>query len=125
MNKILRLLTVCLMLLALPVQSMAAISMQSCMSLDMHTSESASTASQMSPQCESLQASMLDADYQQNTLSSQLCVHCSMCLSAAILPTSLGKPGIFKAAQPLVQSSPDFANHISDLPKRPPRTNLV
>ncbi|ARU88690.1 hypothetical protein [Pseudomonas sp. M30-35] len=125
MNKILRLLTVCLMLLALPVQSMAVISMQNCMSLDMQPSASASTASQMSPQCESLQSSMLDAGHQQDTLISQLCMHCSMCLSAAILPTSLGKPGIFKAAHPLVQSSPQFAGHISDLPKRPPRTNLV
>ncbi|WP_010490158.1 hypothetical protein [Pseudomonas sp. S9] len=116
MHKILRVLVACLMLFALPVQNMAVINMQNCLSLSqLSVSES--------PQCHSLETNTGDTGHQ--SIASQLCMHCSMCLSAAALAAPLLKTPTVIATTLAVQPSPRFIGHIGDLPKRPPRNDLV
>ncbi|MFI8482652.1 hypothetical protein ACIGCM_18975 [Pseudomonas sp. NPDC078700] len=117
MSKTLQLLMICLLMITLPAQGMAVISMQSCVSSVIQPKEHASTPAH----CDNLQSSAATLQQQNYTP----CVHCSMCMSVVLQVAPLLKAGRFKAPAQPTQVSSWFIGYISDIPERPPRNNLA
>lgn len=117
-----RMLLICLLMLAMPLQAMAGASMHLSAAMQMNSSlhtPSVSPTAASAKHCHD----PVPADHQ--PVGGSSCSHCTVCMSATAISSSLAAPGIPPAiflspAHPAVPLAV-----IADTPERPPRLILA
>ncbi|MCE5363064.1 hypothetical protein [Pseudomonas anguilliseptica] len=131
--RVLRIALICLLMLALPAQSMAAISMQLC-AVTQQCGASAQVDSQMAAHhpAASAKASAHGvhhaSDISNTSISaadSSLCSLCAFCVGAVALSHVRVSSAVPQAAEPSLARLDQFIGFISEPLERPPRLFLV
>lgn len=113
----LRLLLLCMLMLALPMQGIAALGMQAVMATQAGGHGYAShTMADCADAC-----SHSDHAHSGKLAGHLNCSLCAFCVGVLALPPAVLAPAALPLDQPLATAFPRFTGHIADTPDRPPR----
>ena len=122
----------CLLMLALAVQSMAALGMQMCSLSQPSGTAMAAHHAGMSMMIEAVQASGHGDHHVRESVPSavsvadnSLCSLCAFCVSAATLSTVASQQAPLQSVEPKVARRDAFIGFIAETPERPPRLILA
>ncbi|WP_051424627.1 DUF2946 family protein [Pseudomonas sp. URMO17WK12:I4] len=113
----LRLLLLCMLMLALPVQGIAALGMQTAMVAQTgghgHGSHAMSDCVDACSHPDQAHGGKLAGHFN--------CSLCAFCVGVLALPPAVVAPAALPLDQPLATAFPRFTGHVADTPERPPR----
>ena len=123
MRKRLRTALVCLLMLALPVQAMAAFGMQLCQQV--HGIGALHGMADQGTQ----HAAMMDAEHSKpathHPANATICSLCAFCISAMVINQPFAHAEPMRSAQPPRALSERLVSIVPDTPERPPRLSFV
>lgn len=114
--RLLRLVLLCMLMLALPIQGIAALGMQAAMATQAGHGHASHTMADCADAC----------SHSDHTHSGKLAGHlncslCAFCVGVLALPPAVLAAADLPLDQPLATAFPRFTGHIADTPERPPR----
>jgi hypothetical protein len=137
MRKTLRTALICMLMLALPAQSMAAISMQLCAVTQQGGTLSQGDAQMMAhhpgamTMAQAAEASakgehhLGDSSLNATSTDNSLCSLCAFCVGAVAFSTGVASNSPLQAIEPILARLDQFVGFIAETPERPPRLFLA